>query len=205
MAKTSAVSHFVAVSDLSKPAAEQEGILVEVKGATGDTPKNREKALEIVREMWEKEEINPDLFPDGITQDNIHYVPPTSTKVKSNSSKIVSEVAKNLKSSVEDNKLLPIIEGAQEIIQLTKLQIEVQEASEQASQYVPIIKTILERSRPLTPEEKDLAKDKKYGKTIEKLGSIIAEQEEYQEKCSGKGNLILNAIAWQLNQNEDKG
>ena len=39
MAKTTAVSHFVAVSDLSKPAAEQEGILVEVPG-TGNTKKN---------------------------------------------------------------------------------------------------------------------------------------------------------------------
>ena len=204
MAKTSAVSHFVAVSDLSKPPAEQEGILVEVKGATGDTPKNREKALEIVREMWEKEEIETDLFPDGITQENIHYVPPTSNKVKSHSSKTVSKVGAKSESSVQSKELLPIVEGAQEIIQLTKLQIEVQEASEQAAQYVPIIKTILERSRPLTPEEKDLAKDKKYGKTIEKLGSVIAAQEEYQENCSGKGSLILNAIAWQLNQNKDE-
>ncbi len=194
MAKTSAVSHFVAVSDLSKPPAEQEGILIEVKGATGDTPKNRAKALEIVREMWEKEEIAPDRFPDGITQENIHYVPPTSIKVKSHSSQTVSD----------SKELLPIVEGAQEIIQLTKLQIEVQEASEQAAQYVPIIKTILERSRPLTPEEKDLAKDKKYGKTIEKLGSVIAAQEEYQENCSGKGSLILNAIAWQLNSQRIK-
>ncbi|MDJ0716817.1 MAG: tyrosine-type recombinase/integrase [Prochloraceae cyanobacterium] len=63
-----------------------------------------------------------------------------------------------------------------------------------------IIKTVLERNRPLTPEEKDLAKDKKYGKTIEKLGLAIANQEEYQEQCTGNGHLILNAIDWQLNQ-----
>ena len=173
MAKTSAVSHFVAVSDLSKPPTEQEGILIEVKSSAGDTAKNRDKALEIVREMWEKEEIAPNLFPDGITQENIHYVPSTSNKVKSQSSTTLSDSQKS-----DSQKLLPIVEGAQEIIQLTKLQIEVQEASEQAAQYVPIIKTILERSRPLTPEEKDLAKDKKYGKTIEKLGAVIATQEE---------------------------
>ena len=188
MAKTSTVSHFVAVSDLAKPAAEQEGILVEVSGTGGDTKNNRAKALDIVQEMWEKEEIDVNRFPDGLTQDHIFYVPSDSPQVKS--TKAVSD----------DRELLPIVKGAQEIIELTKLQLEVQEASEQAEQYIPIIKTVLERSRPLTPEEKDLAKDKKYGKTIEKLGSVVAAQEEYQENCSGNGSLVLNAIAWQLNR-----
>ena len=191
MAKTSSTSHFVAVSDLSKPASEQEGILVEVPGTAGDTKKNRAKALDIVREMWEKEEIDVNSFPDGLTQEHIFYVPSDSPQVKSNQA--VSDT----------QELLPIVRGAKEIIELTKLQLEVQEASEQAEQYVPIIKVVLERSRPLTPEEKDLAKDKKYGKTIEKLGSVVAAQEEYQETCSGNGNLVLNAIAWQLSQGVD--
>ena len=186
MAKSPAVSHFVAVSDLSKRAAEQEGILIEVPG-TGDTKKNRAKALDIVKEMWEKEEIDVDRFPDGLTQDHIFYVPSDNLQVKSTK-------------TVSDPELLPIVQGAQEIIQLTKLQLEVQEASEQAEQYVPIIKVVLERSRPLTAEEKELAKDKKYGKTIEKLGSVVAAQEEFQETCSGNGSLVLNAIAWQLSQ-----
>ena len=191
MAKTSAISHFVAVSDLSKPAAEQEGILVEVTATGGDSKKNRAKALDIVQEMWEKEEIDVNRFPDGLTQDHIFYVPSDSPKVKPNE-------------AVSDSQeLLPIVQGAKEIIQLTKLQLEVQEASEQAEQYVPIIKVVLERSRPLTAEEKELAKDKKYGKTIEKLGSIVAEQEEFQETCSGNGSLVLNAIAWQLDQGVD--
>jgi hypothetical protein len=187
MAKTSVVSHFVAVSDLSKPAAEQEGILIEVSG-TGDTQKNRAKALDIVQEMWEKEEIDQNSFPDGLTPDHIFYVPTDSPSVTA--TKTVSD----------SQELLPIVQGAKEIIQLTKLQLEVQEASEQAEQYIPIIKVVLERSRPLTTEEKELAKDKKYGKTIERLGSIVAEQEEFQESCSGNGNLVLNAIAWQLGQ-----
>ena len=185
MAKSS-TSHFVAISDLSKPAAEQEGILIEVPG-TGDTKKNRAKALDIVQEMWEKEEIDVDRFPDGLTQDHIFYVPSDSPQI-------------NTKTVSDNQELLPIVQGAQEIIQLTKLQLEVQEASEQAEQYVPIIKVVLERSRPLTAEEKELAKDKKYGKTIEKLGSVVAAQEEFQEGCTGNGNLVLNAIAWQLSQ-----
>lgn len=191
MAKTPAVSHFVAVSDLSKPVQEQEGILVEVSGTTGDTKKNRVKALEIVQEMWEKEEIDVNRFPDGLTQDHIFYVPSASPSVKS--TQPVSD----------SQELLPIVQGAKEIIELTKLQLEVQEASEQAEQYIPIIKVVLERSRPLTAEEKELAKDKKYGKTIEKLGSIVAAQEEYQETCTGNGSLVLNAIAWQLEQGVD--
>ncbi|MEO1341575.1 MAG: hypothetical protein AAFV28_10650 [Cyanobacteria bacterium J06635_13] len=187
MAKSPAVAHFVAVSDLSKPADQQEGILIEVAG-TGDTKKNRAKALDLVQEMWEKEEIDVDRFPDGLTPDHIFHVPSNSPQVKS--TKKVSD----------SQELLPIVQGAQEIIRLTKLQLDVQEASEQAEQYVPIIKVVLERSRPLTAEEKELAKDKKYGKTIEKLGSIVAEQEEFQESCTGNGNLVLNAIAWQLSQ-----
>ena len=187
MVKTANVSQFVAVSDLSKPANEQEGILVEVKGAGGDTEKNRAKALELIRQMWEQEEIEADLFPDGITLEHIFYVPAISTSNKS------------LTANKNNKSISPIVEGAQEIIQLTKLQIEAQEASEQAQPYVPIIQVILDRTRPLTAEEKELAKDKKYGKTIEKLGGVIATQEEFQANCSGNGVLILNAIAWQLN------
>lgn len=185
MVKTSNVSQFVAVSDLSKPANEQSGILVEVKGAGGDTDKNRAKALEIIQQMWEQEKIEANLFPDGITSDHIFYVPAITPKQK------------------ESQTISPIVEGAQEIIQLTKLQLEAQEASEQAQPYVPIIQVILDRTRPLTAEEKELAKDKKYGKTIEKLGGIIATQEEFQANCSGHGALILNAIAWQLNHGLD--
>ena len=192
MVKNSNLAQFVAVSDLSKPANEQEGILVEVKGTGGDTEKNRAKALEIVRQMWEKEEIEADLFPDGITSEHIFYVPAISSSDRSSNGK------KN------NQGLSPIVEGAQEIIQLTKLQIEAQEASEQAQPYVPIIQAILDRTRPLTAEEKELAKDKKYGKTIEKLGSVIASQEEFQANCSGNGVLILNAIAWQLDHGLNK-
>lgn len=185
MAKNSNVSQFVAVSDLSKPANKQEGILVEVKGSGGDTAKNRAKALEIVQQMWEKEEIDANLFPDGITLENIFYVPAIETDGKSAST---------------DQSISPIIEGAREIIHLTKLQIEAQEAAEQAEPYVPIIQVILDRTRPLTKEEKELVKDKKYGKTLEKLGSVVATQEEFQASCSGNGILILNAIAWQLDR-----
>ena len=187
MAKTPAVAHFVAVSDLSKPAEQQEGILIEVPG-TGDTKKNRARALDLVQEMWEKDEIDANRFPDGLTSDHIFYVPADSPQVKSH-----NQVS-------DKQELLPIVQGAKEIIQLTKLQLEVQEASEQAEQYIPIIKVVLERSRPLTAEEKELAKDKKYGKTIEKLGSVVAQQEEFQEGCTGNGNLVLNAIAWQLDR-----
>ncbi len=188
MTVNSSVSYFVAVSDLSKSPEEQEGILIEVKAKGGDTEKNRSKALSIIHQMWEKGEIESDKFPDGISQENIFYVSPDSPNLKSSSA---------LK---ESQTLSPVVQGAQEIIQLTKLQIEVQETAEEASPYIGIVKTVIERTRPLTAQEKDLAKDKKYGKTIEKLGLAIANQEEYQEKCTGNGHLILNAIAWQLNQ-----
>ncbi|MBP0016140.1 MAG: hypothetical protein J7647_01130 [Cyanobacteria bacterium SBLK] len=184
MARTKAVAHYVAVSDLSQPPEEQQGFRIEVEGRGGDTKKNRERALEIVNQKWENGEIGEDKFPDGITRDNIFYVPSLATK-----------------GNMEEGELLPIVQGAQEIVQLTKLQIEVQEAAEEAAPYTPIIETILDRSRPLSTEEKELAKEKKYGKIIERVGMAIANQEEFQETCTGNGKLILNAIAWNLNEN----
>ncbi len=184
MAKAKAVEHFVAVSDTTKPATEQEGILVTVEGRGGDSSKNRAQALERVNEMWENGEIAEDKFPDGISQDNIFHVPVQNGKS-------VTELAA---------EAAPVVQGAQEIVQLTKLQIEVQEAAEETAPYTSIIEAVLERTRPLTNEEKDLAKEKKYGKTIERFGAAIANQDDFQSQCTGHGKLILNAIAWQLSQ-----
>jgi hypothetical protein len=193
MAKIKAVTHFVAVSDLSKPVAEQEGILLEVEGRSGDTPKNRQKALEQVNLMWENGDIDANKFPDGISLDHIFFVPPHSLQLQS---------PEDLN---QDQALLPVVQGAREIIELTRLQIEVQEAATEAAPYTPIIEAVLDRTRPLTPEEKDLAKEKKYGKTIERLGAAIASQDEFRETCTGNGKLILNAIVWQLSQGETAG
>lgn len=188
MARRKAVTHFVAVSDLSQAATEQEGVLIEVEGKEGDTPQNRTKALELLQQMWERGEIEADKFPDGMNQENLVYVPPESPRLQQ---------PQNAKKS---DTVAPIIQAAQEIIQLTKLQLEAQEAAEEASPYVPIIQSIVEKTRPLTAEEKELVKDKKYGKTLERLGIAIAEQEDYREHCQGNSKLILNAITWQLNQ-----
>jgi hypothetical protein len=188
MARTKTVAHFVAVSDLSKPIDEQEGVLVEVEGRGGDTEKNRAKALEAIEQMWEKGEIEEDRFPDGISQENIFYVPPPSESLPEE------------QLPQEKMELLPVVQGAREIIELTKLQLEAQEAAEEAAPYAPIIEAVLDRTRPLTTEEKELAKEKKYGKVIERLGAAIAFQEEFRETCTGNGKLILNAIAWQLSQ-----
>lgn len=190
MSKNPALVHYVVVNDLSKPVDEQEGILIEVEGRGGDTENNRVKAKAKIEQMWKEGEIEADKFPDGITPENIIYVPPVKEEVETPAT------------SISEGELPPVVQGAQEILQLTKLQIEVQEAAEEASPYVPIIQTILDRNRPLSAEEKDLAKDKKYGKTIEKLAQIIAHQEDYQQKCTGKAQLILNAIAWQLEREE---
>ncbi|MCW6036864.1 hypothetical protein K4A83_11405 [Spirulina subsalsa FACHB-351] len=187
MAKSKAVAHFVAVSDTSKPLAEQEGILVTIDGRGGDTEKNRAKALEVVTQMWEAGEIEDEKFPNGISEENIVYVPPQSPQL---------QTLEDLK----QEELPPIVQGAQEIIELTRLQVEVQEAAEDVAPYTPIIEAVLERTRPLTAEEKEMAKERKYGKAIERVGYAIAQQEECRERSTGNGKLILNAIAWQLQQ-----
>lgn len=191
MAKSKSVAYFVAVSDISKPTASQEGVLLEVEGRGGDTEKNRAKALEIVNQMWEKGDISADTFPDGITQENILFVPPDSPRLQQTSTEASAEP-----------EVHPVVQGAQEIIQLTKLQIEVQEAAQEAAPYAPIVEAVIGRNRPLTTEEKDLARDKKFSKVIERMGKSVANQEEYQETCTGNGKLILNAITWQLQQAE---
>jgi hypothetical protein len=182
------VTHFVAVSDLRKPLTSQEGILIEVAGRGGDSPQNRAKALEIAHQMWEKGEIEADKFPDGLTQDNIFYVAPDSPQVQ------LPSPAKTA------HKVPPIIQGAQEIIELTKLQLEIQEIAQDAEVYLPIIQAVLERARPLTAKERQLAQDKRFAKTLEKLAAAIAQQEYYRETHSKYGKLILNALTWQLNK-----
>lgn len=190
MNRTASVVHFVAVSDLSKPPTAQEGILIEVEGRGGDNPKNRHRAMEIVHQMWEKGEIEGDLFPDGLTEENIIYVPADSPQLPLLQTHKPKPPA----------KITPIILAATELIELTRLQLEIQDIAEEAEPYLPIIQAVLERNRPLTKEEKELAKDKKYGKTLERLGTAIANQETYRETCPGYAKLILNAITWQLNK-----
>ncbi len=191
MPRRKSVTHFVAVNDLEQPPEEQEGLLIEVPHKGGDIPSNREKALEIVLTMWEKGEIEADLFPNGLNSENIFFVPPDSPRLQT------SYVIK------ESPSIPPIVQGAQEIIHLTKLQLEVQETAEDAAPYVPIIEAVLSGNRPLNPSEREIARDKKYAKVITKLGEIVATQSDYRENCTGNAKLILNAIAWQSQQGVD--
>ncbi|MGB0562225.1 MAG: hypothetical protein ACPGVO_10525 [Spirulinaceae cyanobacterium] len=190
------VAHFVAISDLSQAPESQEGILVTVEGRGGDTKRNRAQALDRITQMWESGVIAEHLFPDGISQANVQFVPPLEdfNSMADNPEGTSPELA--------PPKLAPIVQGAQEIVELTKLQIEAQDAAHEAGPYVPIIQAVIERSRPLTDEEKALAKEKKYGKLIERFGAAIAKQEEYQAQCTGNGKLILNAIAWHQEQTQ---
>ncbi len=188
MPRSKSVTHFVAVNDLEQPPSEQEGLLIEVPHKGGDIPSNREKAIQIVMKKWEKGEIEADLFPNGLSAENIFYVPPDSPRLQK------SEAKK------ESHPIPPIVEGAQEIIHLTKLQLEVQEAAEEAAPYVPIIEAILSGTRPLSSSEREIARDKKYAKAIAKLGEMVASQSDYRESCKGNAKLILNAIAWQCEQ-----
>ena len=188
MSRRKSVTHFVAVNDLEQPPSEQEGLLIEVPKKGGDIPSNREQALQIILKKWEKGEIEADLFPNGLSEENIFYVPPDSPRLQK------SEAQK------ESHPLAPIVEGAQEIIHLTKLQLEVQQAAEEATPYVPIIEAILSGTRPLNSSERKIARDKKYAKVISRLGEMVASQSDYRESCTGNAKLILNAIRWQCEQ-----
>jgi hypothetical protein len=188
MARKAFVTHFVAVSDLSRPLKSQEGILIEVAGKGGDSPENRAKALEIAAQMWENGAIEAGQFPDGLTEENIVYVPPDSSP----------ELF--LKKEPKNEPIPPIVKGAQEIIELTKLQLEVQQMVEDAKVYLPIIQTLLDGKRPLTAKEKDLVQDKQFSKTLEKLALTIAKQDKYRSEGVKYAKLILNAITWQSGQ-----
>ncbi len=188
MPQNKSVTHFIAVNDLEQSPSEQEGLLIEVPKKGGDIPSNREQALQIVLKKWEKGEIESNLFPNGLREENIFYVPPDSPRLHK------SEAQK------ESHPIPPIVEGAQEIIHLTKLQLEVQKAAEEAAPYVPIIEAILSGTRPLNSSEREIARDKKYGKVISRLGEMVASQSDYRESCTGNAKLILNAIRWQCDQ-----
>lgn len=187
-------AHFVAVSDLDQAPEFQEGILISVTGRGGNTARNRAEALELITQMWENATIPDHLFPDGISQANLQFIPPfEDTHSMSDSPETAMP------------EIAPIVQGAQEIIRLTKLQIEAQETGQEMNPYVPIIRAVLDRSRPLTEDEMTLAKEKSYGKIIEKFGKAIAAQEEFQSQCTGNGKLILNAFEWQQQQLQPSG
>lgn len=188
MPRTASVTHFVAISDLSQPPNTQSGILIEVAGKGGNSRQNRAKALEIALKMWQNGEIEEDQFPDGLTEENIVYVPSDNDPVESP------------QNSQKTTKIPPIVRGAQEIVELTKLQLDVQDLAQEAEIYLPIIQAVLGRTRPLTTKEKELVQDKQFAKTLEKLALTIAKQEQYREEGFKYAQLILNAIAWQLNK-----
>lgn len=181
MTRQATVTHFVAVSDLSQPATSQEGILIEVTGRGGDTPGNRAKALAIAQKKWETGEIAAEKFPEGLTLENIAYVPPESAA-----------------SVQKPPKLPPLIQGAQEILELTKLQLEVQQIAVEAEPYLPIIQAVLQGTRPFTAKEKELVQDKHFSKTLERFAATLTKQEQYRDNSPGYGKLVLNALAWQL-------
>lgn len=189
MSRTKSQVHFVAIDDVTKAQDSLEGFLISFSGHGGDSMTNRKKALEIAQQQWSEGKIEESMFSQGLSEENIVFIPADSPRL-----------TQSEEESKETEELPPIVQGAQEIIELTRLQLQVEELGDEVKPYKPIIEAILSGERSLTSSEREIVKDKKYSKGLIKFAETIAEQEDYRERVSENVHLILNRLDWEAEQ-----
>lgn len=175
MTRQKSTVSYTVIDDLSLPPETQKGTVIQVEGRGGDTPKNRERALEIALKMFEDGEITG--FPDGLNLENIVYTPP------------VDEPA------TPEETLRPIQRAAREALKTVELFIQKQEAIDAATLCLEILEiAVANNGKRLTYEQVAQAKDRSFGKTINNLADAIATQEIFLESAEGLTEMITSII-----------
>lgn len=163
--------NYLIIDDLEQPPEQRVGTLVRLSGRR-DSAKTRQGAIELVRKLWEEDLLPADRFANGIHQDSIMAVSePTDTQT-----------------------LLPVERGAQELCQLLSLQVTHQQTCQEARPLVSLVQAVLDNERSLTPDELELASDRKTGKLLQKVASSHAELSRFRDSMSGDARLILEII-----------
>ncbi|MGC9503703.1 hypothetical protein [Baaleninema sp.] len=162
---------YLIVDNLEKPPGSREGVIVRLFGRR-DSPRTREAAIDLVRHLWEEDRLPAERFANGITEESIMAV---------------SEPTPNA-------DLLPVERGAQELSHLLNLQVSHQQACHDARPLVSVVQAVLEDKRPLSPEELEIAGDRKTAKTLQKVASTCAELTRFRESMSGDAKLVLDII-----------
>jgi hypothetical protein len=169
---------YVLISDPTKLVKEQEGYLLLVEGRSY-ADKNHHKALELALLKYEEGEFPDDKFPDGITLEHILPAAPEPL-------------------ALEEQELLPIQIGAREVVELVRLQVDVQDAIEEVIPYRGTLEKLKdygsEAQALLTPEEKEKVRDRNFPKVLNQMASAIVSQEDYRQNCTGYYKMIIDII-----------
>ncbi|MGD1902285.1 MAG: hypothetical protein ACFB9N_08610 [Geitlerinemataceae cyanobacterium] len=162
---------YLVVDDLECEPADRQGTLVVLRGSK-PSRRTRDRAIEIVRSLWEEDRLPLERFANGITEESIVTISETDPS----------------------ETLLPVERGASELCQLLSLQVAHQVACKEARPLVSLVQAVLEDERSLSADELGLASDRKTGKILQKVAATCADLARFRESMSGDARLVLEII-----------
>ncbi|MEB3279508.1 MAG: hypothetical protein VKK42_11380 [Lyngbya sp.] len=167
-------SYFIVIDNLDLPQSRWSGFLVQLEGG-GRSSSDREKARQIIEDLWTEGKLPPHYFLNGFSEDNI--IMPRSKKEP-------------------DRELLPIEEAGNRLIELIELVALKAQAQQEYSTISSMVEKIFTgRENELTSEEIAQAQDSKTVRNIiSSLTKAIADVELTRKECAEQSELIMGII-----------
>ncbi|ERT06507.1 hypothetical protein M595_3508 [Lyngbya aestuarii BL J] len=174
-------SYFIVIDNLDLPKSKWSGFLVQLEGG-GRSSSDREKARQIIEDLWMEGKLPQHYFVNGFSEDNI----------------IMARTKKE-----PDRELLPIEEAGHRLIELIELVALKAQAQQEYSTISSMVEKIFTgRENELTTEEIAQAQDSKMVKNIiSSLTKSIADVELTRQQCAEQSELIMGIIAMGQNGN----
>jgi len=179
---------YLIIDDLDREPIARQGTVVILRGAT-PSRRSQERAIELVRSLWEEGRLPAERFANGITEESIMSLSEILATPAGFPAGKSSEAVEAVESS-----LLPVEQGAIELCQLLALQVAYQTACTEARPLMSLVQAVLEEERSLTLTELDLASDRKTGKILQKVASTCADLTRFRATMSGHARLVLEII-----------
>ncbi|WP_413161808.1 hypothetical protein ACL6C3_24090 [Capilliphycus salinus ALCB114379] len=167
-------SYFIAIDNLDLPQSRWSGFLVQLEGG-GRSLSDREKARQIIEDLWTEGKLPQHYFINGFSEDNI-IMPRTKKE--------------------PDRELLPIEEAGNRLIELIELVALKAQAQQEYSTISSMVEKIFTgRENELTSEEIAQAQDSKTVRNIiSSLTKAIADVELTRKECAEQSELIMGII-----------
>ncbi|MGB3193561.1 MAG: hypothetical protein WBB43_29520 [Limnoraphis sp.] len=174
-------SYFIVIDNLDLPKSKWSGFLVQLEGG-GRSSSDREKARQIIEDLWMEGKLPQHYFVNGFSEDNI----------------IMARTKKE-----PDRELLPIEEAGHRLIELIELVALKAQAQQEYSTISSMVEKIFKgRENELTAEEITQAQDSKMVKNIiSSLTKSIADVELTRKQCAEQSELIMGIIEMGQNGN----
>lgn len=167
-------NYFIVIDNLDRPQMKWSGFLVKFE-AGGRSKGDREKAREVIEDLWMEGKLPQNCFVNGFSEENIIMPRPKKEA---------------------DRELLPIEEAGNRLIDLIELVSVKAQAQQQYSTIASMVEKIFTgKESELTPEEIQQAQDSKTVKNIiSSLTRSIADVELCRQHCTEHTELILGII-----------